>query len=847
MTDLCRSMTDLCHAISTDNLALSSPNWEIDQRHQEQINLLETKRQEIESLEEQFQQRESMRLQEQQALEVQLEERKQELETILKEAESAKKEAEQAKIEAVQETAIWKRRSLDVERQLTEWRMNSGRKDSNDSADLADGEVLHCGTRSPAKSPVKTERMSDILEEGLEKLRTSQLADKQQLQRRVNVLEQELENRFQQVEEIKEKGDADNDVEVLVKQKHILELQVDELSRMKSDVQGFFSLSEDHHLDGSTLHRLREESAKVASALELAEQLESRIDGESVMKKQEKQSWLSQQQEQLNVDRALLHDDRNYLRELEESVLLSNEEIPPEEMAAIAEEKARIEELHQKYNDKEREFEQKIAEEMALIEAEQSERLEGVLEEKATAQHHWEQTVGGELQQRQLQIKELDSLQKATGDAVKRLEQLQEEVQSTEQELQEKRLHLQELEERQTDELQRATQEVQRLQQQINTHEMENEVSLIHSQLQSLARLLESDGGSNPDVDIFEQCRKFTEAAATYNEQQKAEGAPRIDASECAVDDLETQLNRVEHELREQRESYAQQRQQELDTIDMKRFHLQEMEDQERINALVEQEVKRRLLEERVEREKMRRMEREREKLLREREIWRIRRAHARDLEILKQKFDPRDGNADEMTLRKANPYTSLVNTGGYNAERHLHRMVRPLTISFLLHDLSSYLKMPARSMSALNTLNNTRVHENPFHISIPSFAHRGSGLDGHYDFEVKCMVLDETWTLFRRYSRFRELHLDLRKQYPEISALIFPPKRWFSSYSDKIAEERKQHLEDYLQNLLNVLFHRRNCILHPSKTLIYSKQVLCNFHPFFKKGVFESGKYSSG
>ena len=44
--------------------------------------------------------------------------------------------------------------------------------------------------------------------------------------------------------------------------------------------------------------------------------------------------------------------------------------------------------------------------------------------------------------------------------------------------------------------------------------------------------------------------------------------------------------------------------------------------------------------------------------------------------------------------------------------------------------------------MSALNSPNNSRIHENPFRVSIPTFAHRGSGLDGHYEFEVKVSTL---------------------------------------------------------------------------------------------------------
>ncbi len=108
----------------------------------------------------------------------------------------------------------------------------------------------------------------------------------------------------------------------------------------------------------------------------------------------------------------------------------------------------------------------------------------------------------------------------------------------------------------------------------------------------------------------------------------------------------------------------------------MERFRLQEMEDQERyradqspctvcccfcssdkilckslhfrINALVEQEVKRRLFEERVQREKERRMEREREKQEREQELAKIRKAHDKELQRLKEKYEARCVSVDK-------------------------------------------------------------------------------------------------------------------------------------------------------------------------------------------------------
>ncbi len=59
-----------------------------------------------------------------------------------------------------------------------------------------------------------------------------------------------------------------------------------------------------------------------------------------------------------------------------------------------------------------------------------------------------------------------------------------------------------------------------------------------------------------------------------------------------------------------------------------------------RINALVEQEVKRRLLEERVQREKQRRIEREKERLERDQELVKIKRAHEREIQRLKEKYE---------------------------------------------------------------------------------------------------------------------------------------------------------------------------------------------------------------
>ncbi|XP_063490042.1 kinesin-like protein KIF16B isoform X25 [Symphalangus syndactylus] len=56
--------------------------------------------------------------------------------------------------------------------------------------------------------------------------------------------------------------------------------------------------------------------------------------------------------------------------------------------------------------------------------------------------------------------------------------------------------------------------------------------------------------------------------------------------------------------------------------------------------------------------------------------------------------------------------------------------------------------------------------------------------------------VLDETWTVFRRYSRFREMHKTLKLKYAELAALEFPPKKLFGNKDERVIAERRSHLE---------------------------------------------------
>ncbi|XP_022099416.1 kinesin-like protein KIF16B [Acanthaster planci] len=123
----------------------------------------------------------------------------------------------------------------------------------------------------------------------------------------------------------------------------------------------------------------------------------------------------------------------------------------------------------------------------------------------------------------------------------------------------------------------------------------------------------------------------------------------------------------------------------------------------------------------------------------------------------------------------------------------------------------------------------------------------RGHGWDAHYVFEVHIQVLDEKWQIYRRYSKFRELHDYMKQKIPAIRALSFPPKKIFTNWSEKAIARRRGELEVYLRNFISVCLKNPSCPLSPGPDRVLSKQTLCDFATFFRKGAFEMTKYGTG
>ncbi|XP_026524275.1 kinesin-like protein KIF16B isoform X5 [Notechis scutatus] len=137
---------------------------------------------------------------------------------------------------------------------------------------------------------------------------------------------------------------------------------------------------------------------------------------------------------------------------------------------------------------------------------------------------------------------------------------------------------------------------------------------------------------------------------------------------------------------------------------------------------------------------------------------------------------------------------------------------------------------------------------KNPVKISIPRYILCGQGKDEHYEYEIKISVLDETWAIFRRYSRFREMHQTLKLKFPELAMLEFPPKRLFGNKDERVIAERRNHLEKYLRDFFDAMLNSPSSPLYVNKDgLILSKHDICEFSSFFKKGVFDYSSYGTG
>ncbi|XP_049531776.1 kinesin-like protein Klp98A [Anopheles darlingi] len=160
------------------------------------------------------------------------------------------------------------------------------------------------------------------------------------------------------------------------------------------------------------------------------------------------------------------------------------------------------------------------------------------------------------------------------------------------------------------------------------------------------------------------------------------------------------------------------------------------------------------------------------------------------------------------------------------------------------IRDTSIYAPSVTRSLPSMEG-----TYRSDHLINIPTYIIRGAGKQTHYEYEVKINLPEERWTLLRRYSRFRELHLAMKKQYGDkIATIPFPRRELFASNTESVAKTRRRQLETYLRRLLVVCAKIPHCPIYEGEGRPgLTKQTLIEFHSFFKKGLFETGKHGTG
>lgn len=121
--------------------------------------------------------------------------------------------------------------------------------------------------------------------------------------------------------------------------------------------------------------------------------------------------------------------------------------------------------------------------------------------------------------------------------------------------------------------------------------------------------------------------------------------------------------------------------------------------------------------------------------------------------------------------------------------------------------------------------------------LSIPTYRSVGVGKQSYVEYEVKIVEPhgDQgtiTWSLFRRYRQFRDLHGAMIQRYgPVVTCIPFPSRKILWSKSDAVSSERQRDLQHYLNQLLLACSKVSACPLQSG----LNRETLSSFSSFFQ------------
>ncbi|KAG7202642.1 hypothetical protein KM043_009820 [Ampulex compressa] len=199
----------------------------------------------------------------------------------------------------------------------------------------------------------------------------------------------------------------------------------------------------------------------------------------------------------------------------------------------------------------------------------------------------------------------------------------------------------------------------------------------------------------------------------------------------------------------------------------------------------------------------------------------------------------PNTGNEDTLQesivprISSGREYSSVYLTSQNRGDR----LSSPYSLT-ITRSLPSLIANDGDSDSVINMI-----------VSVPSYVIRGAGTSSHYEYEVRVVAQDDSWTLLRRYRRFRELYISMRHKYgSKVAAVRFPPRQVFPRY-EVVARQRRKRLEEYLRRLIQVCSELPHCeplYKYNGNLSNIDKQSLLEFSSFFRRGTFESSKYGT-
>ncbi|XP_078593156.1 kinesin-like protein KIF16B isoform X3 [Branchiostoma floridae x Branchiostoma japonicum] len=891
LTKMSHSMTDLSAIDENLNPAmLFNPGMELERKHRIQLEKLEEKSgtrltlagclwrlRHIEELEEEHRKAEDERMAEQRAKEQELEQRRLQVEKLQQESLTVKREAEEVHKKIKKEQDALKRRSMDIEKQLRDYMQEKEKFQVEKIQEIQAREVERAQFEQERKERVlerqKLEkeneeiklRMQDELQklvEMEEKQKQTAEAAKQQIATELSSLETERQQQKERLEaemrrlaeqEAVQRDRAQKFEEDIQRQREELQQEKDEEMRLVEDekrkVEELKSELGRLRTDANT--QKQDHQKELELAVQRFEELE-REKMSAIAKKEEKlqkkkdklEREIKDGRQQLDSDLEFLHHREARLKQISEMVDFENDEERHEverEAQAIEQERMRLKDQEQWLSDKEKELEGIIATDLKVIEEEKANLQEELSKEKDKIDNMQmsQSTIERQIQESSAALERRTTKIMQDDERLNELErQRKVTVYTLEEEkklLEEEKLQLEIIEKQQREDAEVALAEINRRQCLVD-QETQEEVGKIEMQRRKLEMELSASGSdgqgkdsppwdsSSPvsgtespvvmrevdaSLDRTEQQELLLERRQHMAEKQQLEERVK----ELQV--IEEQYKMAKQELLEKQRKFEEERQLELQRIEMEKVNLKELEDQEKyaeavrnpLESLVEEEVERRVQEVKLEQERRLAERDEKHKL----ELQQQRREMEREMRKMKMKYQARS--------------LPTLATG----EGRSPSLDRQATVQAILN----------RPVD----LDVTKIKD-PIKISIPRFVMRGYGKEEHFEFEVKTDVLGEVWTIFRRYSKFRELHEMMKGKYPEVNALEFPPKKLFGNKSQKLAEERRVQLEAYLNNFIAVCLRNKASPLYPRKDKPFSKRTLCDFAPFFRKGIFESSVY---